>query len=78
MNDKLLIEAEKWLAELGVRTKACPTCLMVNRDDIVNLGFLPTPEGSAYELFLGELRNAISKRLYWANKDDEWFYLQAF
>jgi len=79
MNDVTLIAAQKWLTEIGVRTEARHTTLWVNRDDIVNLGFLPGPEGSAYDLFLNELRSGVnSKRLYWANKDNSWLHLQCF
>lgn len=80
MNDLTLIAAQKWLTELGVNTEvAGPACLKVSRDDIVNLGFLPGPEGSAYDLFLNELRSGVnSKRLYWANKDNSWLHLQCF
>jgi len=79
MNDATLISANKWLIELGVRTEVKQTCIWVNRDDIINLGFLPTPEGSAYDTFLKEIRDGVnSKRLYWGGKDDSWMYLSCF
>lgn len=80
MNDKLLIDAEKWLAEIGVRTEAKPNNeLFVNRDDIINLGFQPTEGKSAYDNFLSELRDGVnSKRLYWAGQNPEWMCLKAF
>ena len=79
MNDLTLIAADKWLTELGVRTVPKQTCLWVNRDDIINLGFVPTSEGSAYDMFLNEIRSGVnSKRLYWGGKDDSWLYLSCF
>lgn len=80
MNDQLLIDAEKWLKELGIRTEAKPTNeLHVNRDDIIDLGFQPSPGKTAYENFLEELRAGVnSKRLYWAGQNNQWMFLKAF
>jgi hypothetical protein len=79
MNDVTLIAADKWLTELGIRTVAQQTSLLVNRDDIISLGYIPTAEGSAYDMFLNELRSGVnSKRLYWADKDNQWLHLKCF
>ena len=75
MNDIFLQRAEKWLSELGIKTIACPTCLMVSRDDIENLCGI----GVIYQAFLDEMKTALdAKRLYWSHKDDNWLYLSSF
>ena len=74
MNDPILIASEKWFAELQVETFARPTCLLVNRQQLENLG-------TAKEI-LDELRGVLnSKRVYWGLNgvlDEKWLYLQAF
>ena len=73
MNNNNLILSEKWLDELGIRTHACPTCLMVNRDDVVNL----VGDGKEFDL-LNEMKSTISTKLFWGSRDDTWFYLESF
>jgi hypothetical protein len=69
--NELLNKAERWLAELGIRTIARPTCLMVNRDDVTTLG-------DSNEL-LKELRSALgTNKFYWASFDDNHYYLDVW
>ena len=73
MNDATLIAAQKWLTELGIRTEPKLTALLVNREDVTKLGLGVSSE------FLTELRNGVnSKRLYWADKDNQWLHLKCF
>lgn len=72
MNDLLLIKAEKWFAELEIRTTARPTCLMVNEADLLQYG---TPE-----VMLEDLRTvAGSRRLFWGERgiDKDNLYLHS-
>jgi len=73
MNDILLQKAEKWFAELSVKTIARPTCLLVNKVDLEQFG--------TQTEVLDELRGFLnSKRLYWGEVgiDTENLYLLAF
>lgn len=71
----LLDKAEKWLTELGIRTQARPTCLMVNRDDVDALCGI----GIVYDGFLKEVRDALgTNKYYWSSKDREWLYLDCW
>ncbi len=73
MNDILLQKAEKWFAELSVKTIARPTCLLVSKIDLEQFG-------SSNEVLI-ELRGFVgSNRLYWGEVgiDKENLYLQAF
>jgi hypothetical protein len=68
--NELLIKAEKWLIELGIRTVS-GKCLHVNRDDITILG-------DANEL-IKNLRSALgTNKFYWASFDDNNYYLDVF
>jgi hypothetical protein len=68
MNNLLLVRAEKWLGELGIRTERADTCLKVNRDDAEV--FMP---------LLDELKKGLnSPRLCWGGKDDVWLYLESY
>ena len=70
--------AEKWLNEMGIKTIARPTCLMVNRNDMVNTIDGETPEIS-YGLMLKELRVALNTtKIFWGGKDDDYLYLESF
>jgi len=72
MNDLLLQKAEKWFAELSVKTVARPTCLMVNESDLSQFG-------TASEV-LTELKTAVgSARLFWGERgtDREHLYLHS-
>ena len=74
MNDLVLQKAEKWFAELGIKTWARPTCLLVSQKGVAEFG--------TAEEILKELRQSInSKRLCWGVSgitDDEWLWLQTF
>lgn len=71
MNAKL-VSAEVWLNELGIRTESHPNCLKVSRDDVVNLG-------ESNDALLAAMRTAVNhNKLFWANTDDNWLYLESF
>jgi hypothetical protein len=78
MND-LLIKAEKWLTELGIRTTDRQTVLGVNRDDMASLGATGEIPETTYDNILRELRSAIgSNKFFWGGKDDDWLFLETF
>jgi len=69
----LLVNAEKWLTELGIRTIARPTCLMVNRDDVHLLC------GDEANELLFQLREALgTNKYFWATHDDNHYYLDVW
>ena len=73
--NELLNKAEKWLNELGIKTIARPTCLMVSKDDVMNLCGVNQP----YHTILAELRSALGTNKYtFYQEDKEWLYLAAF
>lgn len=76
MNNTLLVAAEKWLNELGIRTEMCDTVLKVSRDDMVQL--MPGTWESQYDEVLVGLKSAVSPRLTWGGKCDDWLYLDVF
>ncbi len=76
----LLTGAEKWLAEMGIATIECPTCLMVNRTDMMNVG---GSDGSDETLIHDDVLSALKKslnttKIFWAGKDDNYLYLESF
>ena len=78
MNNNTLSQAQKWLEELDIRTLAVTgSCLLVNRDDIANLGLGETPEASNQEI-INELKKTVSTKLFWGGKDDDWLWLESF
>jgi len=78
VNNNLLKQAEKWLGELGIRTKIIsPAILGVNRDDMVSL--MPGTWEEQYAEILKEMSGALgTKKLFFGGKDDEWIYLESF
>ncbi len=67
-----LVASQVWLNELGIKTEGFPNCLKVSRDDIANLGE-PT------DALLASIKTATnSNKLFWANQDDNWLYLESF
>ena len=73
MNNMLLIRAEKWLNELGIKTERDSNMLKVNRTDIMNV------IAEADSEILGELKKAVgSPRLCWGGKDDNWLFLEGY
>ena len=73
--NELLNKAEKWLNELGIKTITRPTCLMVSKDDVMNLCGVNQP----YHTILAELRSALGTNKYtFYQEDKEWLYLDAF
>ncbi len=72
--NEALNAAEKWLTELGIRTIARPTCLMVNRDDVDKLWGI----GVVYDTVLNDIREGVgNKRLCFYQKDREWLYMDS-
>lgn len=70
----LLNNAEKWFTDLGIKTIARPFCLMVSKDDVVNLVGLNQP----YQTILAELRTALnSNKLTFYQEDKQWLYLDS-
>jgi len=79
MNNTSLIAAEKWLTEMGIQTIARPTCLMVNRTDMMNVGGSDgTDETLIHADVLSALKSAVSTKLFWSSKDDDYLYLDYF
>lgn len=71
MNAKLAL-AQVWLNELGIKTQGYPNCLKVSRDDVVALG-------ESNDALLAAMRTAVDhNKLFWANQDDNWLYLESF
>jgi hypothetical protein len=72
MNNMLLMRAEQWLNELGIKTERwANTAIKVSRDSIENW---PTDPDS----LLGELKKEFGPRLCWGAKDDEWLFLESY
>ncbi len=71
----IILQAEKWLNEMGIGTKTLDaTSIGVSRKDMVAL-LGGNPE-EAYQQMLQELRMGINcKQLIWDGKDDEYLYL---
>jgi hypothetical protein len=69
--NNVLLRAEKWLGELGIRTERADTAIKVSRDSIENW---PTDP----ESLLGELKKEFGPRLCWGAKDDNWLYLESY
>jgi len=66
-----LVKAEKWFAEMSIRTQVRQTYLMVNRDDIDNLG-------NSNELLELVKTDTGCNKLFWSQTDDNWLYLDSF
>jgi hypothetical protein len=78
MNNNNLIQAQKWLTELGIRTEPACDCLGVNRKDVLELVGGPTNEAPL--ILLIELKKAVSTKLFWGGVSDnpQWYYLESF
>lgn len=77
MNETLQ-NAAKWLAELNIKTELFPNCLKVCKKDLLEYDTQQLPQ-SVFDFWLAELREAMnSKKLFWANQDDNWLYLESF
>lgn len=73
-----LQSAEKWLSDLGIKTIARPSCLYVNRNDMVTATSAITLL-AAYDEILAELKTTLNtKKLFWAGGDNEYLYLESF
>lgn len=75
MNNMLLTKSQTWLTELGIRSELSGTCLKVNRDDVVN--FCNDDTKAATEILNG-LKEAVSTKLFWGGKDDDYLFLESF
>ena len=76
MND-LLNKAEGWFASLEIQTKACATCLMVKRNDLLKYG--DGDPQATFQLMIHELRNTMgTNKFYWRETGHEWLYLDTF
>jgi hypothetical protein len=78
MNNNTLIQAAKWLTELGIRTEFTNTCLGVNRKDVWDIIGGPTNEAPL--VLLVELKKSVSTKLFWGGVSDnpQWYYLESF
>lgn len=76
-NNVLLLAAEKWLGELGIKTERANAALKVNRTDMVQS--TPGTWESQYAEILGELKKHLNScRIFWGGKDDEWLWLETY
>lgn len=68
----MLEKAGKWLNELGIITQLYPNCLKVCRQDVIAFG-------ETTDVLLGEIRKAVGhNKLFWANQDTNWLYIETF
>ena len=77
MNNITLSKAEKWMADMGIRTEPHTNCLYVNRDDMCAVADAKD-ESDSYTEILAALKSDISTKLFWGGKDDNWYYLESF
>ena len=73
MNNNLLLQAAKWLNELGIRTDAAQTYLKINRDDVENCGLF-----DGITNLISELKLAVSSKLYLELTTDDYYHLNSF
>ena len=79
MNNTNLNAAEKWLTEMGIQTIARSTYIMVNRTDMMNVGGSDgTDETLIHADVISALKRAVSTKLFWNGKDDNYLYLDSF
>lgn len=78
MNNNLLLQAQKWLAELGIKSEADQSALKINRNDVYELDMFNIGSDVDGPTFIGELKTAVSTKLYLAGKDDNFIYLESF
>jgi hypothetical protein len=74
--NNILMASEKWLNEMGVETKSHSNCLWVSRTGMVAV--IGEDEEKCYDEILKALREAVSTKLLWDGKDDNWLYLGSF
>jgi len=73
MNNNLLLQAQKWLATIGIKSEACQTFLKVSRKDVDDSGLFET------DSFLRELKLGIgSNKLYLGLDDVANYHIKAF
>jgi len=71
-----LNQAEKWLTELGIQTCPRANTLYVSRDGMV--AAIGESEEKSYAEILKALKEAVSSKLFWGGKDDNWLWLESF
>ena len=77
MNNNTLTEAQKWLTEMGIKTiDRHSTYLMVNRTDLLNIG--SGDETRIHADVLSALKTAVSNKLFWGGREDDYLYLDSF
>ena len=77
MNNNLLLLAQKWLTELGIRTFAEQTYLKISRDDVSDL-FDGDNENEKTANFIGELKKGVSPKLYLDKGTENDYHLNSF
>ena len=80
MNNNLLLLAAKWLTELGIRNETAQTYLKINREDVRNCGLFDgcNSTTSTAEIFLNELKSAVSNKLYFETGCSVNYHLNSF
>ncbi len=79
MNNNLLLLAQKWLTELGIRTEVAQTYLKINRSDVQNCGLFDITYMSGLSSFLKELKDGVgSNKLYFEDEDETNIHLNSF
>jgi len=73
MNNNLLLQAAKWLTELGIRTEPAQTYLKISRDDVENCGLFDNIAG-----LVSELKIAVSSKIYLELTTDDHYHLNSF
>jgi hypothetical protein len=61
---------EKWLDELSVKNTACSTCLMVNKQQLIEL--------IGKESDVVPTLKTINIKLFVSQQDAEWYYIDSF
>lgn len=77
MNNNLLLAAQKWLTELGIRTFAEQTFLRINRADVLDL-FDGSDDNAKTANLIAELKKAISPKLYFEKGSVKEYHLNSF
>jgi hypothetical protein len=73
MNNNLLLQAQKWLTELGIKSETNQTVLKVARADVKESGLFDNDAA-----FMSELKASVSKKLYFEKGDDLNYHINSF
>jgi hypothetical protein len=72
MNNLLLINAQKWLTELGIRTEVGHDFLRVNCDDVTTFGM-------NHDSLISELKLALNtNKIYCDETFEGWYHIASF